>query len=103
GAGDAFVAKLSAAGDALVYSTFLGGKAVDEAHGIAVDGSGQAYVIGRTRSTDFPTFHALQPGVATDPRASAGFDDAFVAKLTAAGDAFVYSTYLGGVRDEDGV
>jgi hypothetical protein len=103
GAGDAFVAKLSAAGDALVYSTFLGGKAVDEAHGIAVDGSGQAYVIGRTRSTDFPTFHALQPGLATDPRASAGFDDAFVAKLTAAGDAFVYSTYLGGVRDEDGV
>jgi len=49
---DAFVAKFSAAG-ALVYSTYLGGSGFDEAHGIAVDASGAAYVTGQTSSVDF--------------------------------------------------
>jgi hypothetical protein len=89
GGGDAFVTKLNAAGNALVYSTYLGGSGADAANGIAVDSSGNAYVTGSTSSTNFPTNGPLQA-------ANGGFSDAFVTKLNAAGNALVYSTYLGG-------
>src|SRR5262249_55749547 len=46
GGGDAFVAKLSASGSALIYSTYLGGDGYDLASAIAIDGSGNAYVTG---------------------------------------------------------
>jgi hypothetical protein len=89
GAGyDAFVTKLNAGGAALVYSTYLGGSSFDEASGIAVDSSGNAYVTGHTESTDFPTKNPLQA-------ANAGLYDAFVTELNATG-SLVYSTYLGG-------
>src|SRR6185295_8448630 len=52
---DAFVAKLNASGSALVYSTYLGGTGDDEARGVAVDSAGNAYVAGKTSSTNFPT------------------------------------------------
>src|SRR5947209_5338677 len=51
----AFVTKLTPAGNALAYSTFLGGTGTDHGLGIAVDGAGSAYVTGDTTSTDFPT------------------------------------------------
>ena len=51
---DAFVAKLNAAGTALIYATFIGGGGADSGRGIAVDASGNAYVTGATDSTDFP-------------------------------------------------
>ncbi len=92
---DAFMTKLNAAGSALVYSTYLGGSGADYAKGIAVDSSGNAYVIGNTYSTDFPTMNPLQA-------ANAGNQDAFVAKLNAAGSALVYSTYLGGSNYDQG-
>jgi hypothetical protein len=88
--GDAFVAKLNAAGSALVYATYLGGSGYETGFGIAVDGGGNAYVTGATDSTDFPTQSALQPAYA------GGAPDGFVAKLNAAGSALLYSTYLGG-------
>src|SRR5204863_14501 len=91
---DAFVTKLNAAGTALLYSTYLGGGNNNEAHGIALDGNGQAYVTGFTTSNDFPT----TPG-AFD-RTHNGNTDAFVTKLNAAGTALVYSTYLGGSGDD---
>ncbi len=87
---DVFVAKLNAAGSALVYSTYLGGSAADEGFDIAVDTSGSAYVMGSTLSPDFPTASPIQPAH------GGGIWDAFVAKLNAAGSALVYSTYLGG-------
>ncbi len=90
GGGDAFVAKLSAVGDALAYATYLGGSSYEQAYGIAVDDSGAAYVTGSTESTNFPTSGAYQGAFA------GGSYDAFVAKLSAAGDALVYATYLGG-------
>lgn len=94
GSGDAFVSKLNAAGTALVYSTYLGGSGTDYGFGIAVDETGNAYVIGQTDSTDFPvTSGAFQTS-------SGGGVDAFVSKLNPEGSALVYSTYLGG-RDED--
>jgi hypothetical protein len=91
---DAFVAKFSADGTKLVYSTFLGGSGDDEATGIAVDSAGDAYVTGSTSSTDFPvTAGAVQA-------ANAGGLDAFVAKLNPAGTALIYATYVGGAQDD---
>jgi hypothetical protein len=90
----AFVSKLNAAGTALVYSTYLGGSSADLAFGVAVDAAGEAYVIGDTASTNFPTANPLQA-------ANGGGTDAFVSKLNAAGTALVYSTYLGGSSNDD--
>ncbi|MCO5971331.1 SBBP repeat-containing protein [Actinoallomurus soli] len=75
------------------YSTYLGGTGYDEGNGIAVDATGNAYVIGDTDSTDFPVNRAFQP------QRRGGFD-AFVTKLDPTGTAALYSTYLGG-RGED--
>jgi len=72
----------------LTYSTYLGGDDGESGSGIAVDGSGCAYITGTTYSTDFPTvnpYQTYEEGVA-----------AFVTKLGSSGDGLVYSTYLGG-------
>ena len=91
---DGFVAKLNAAGTALVYSTYLGGSGFEAASSIAVDSSGNAYITGDTQSSNFP----ISTGV---PQSTfAGVDDAFITKLNAAGSAIVYSTYLGGSSSE---
>jgi hypothetical protein len=95
GSYDAFVTSLSPAGDALIYSTYLGGSSYDKGYGIAVDATGNCYVTGFTDSTDFPTQDPLYPN-------NAGDIDAFVTSLSPAGDAFVYSTYLGGGGDDRG-
>src|SRR6202030_3154406 len=93
---DAFVAKLNPAGTALIYSTMLGGNGNDRAEGIAVDSSGNAYVVGWTNSTDFPTTAgALQTTLS-------GGHDVFVTKVNPSGTALVYSTYLGGSGEEFG-
>jgi hypothetical protein len=95
GISDGFVSKLNATGSALLYSTYLGGSAIDVGYGIAVDGSGNAYVTGKTNSINFPTSSPFQA-------TNSGGDDAFVAKINAAGSALVYSTYLGGGNGEFG-
>ena len=88
---DAFVAKLNASGTALVYSTYLGGGGGDQARAIAIDSAGNAYVTGFTGSTNFPVANPLQAA-----QGAGNTQDAFVTKLNAAGNALVYSTYLGG-------
>jgi hypothetical protein len=90
GGGDAFLAMLNPSGSALVYSSYLGGSGYDVGSSIAVDSAGNAYVIGQTTSTDFPTMNPLQPTY------GGGGRDAFVAKINPSGSALVYSTYLGG-------
>ena len=90
GSYDAFVAKLNAAGSALLYSTYLGGGGNDVGQGIAVDSSGNAYVTGQTSSTNFPTTSGAYQ------TAAPGGGDAFVSKVNATGSVLVYSTYLGG-------
>ena len=93
---DGVVFKLNAQGNALVYSTFLGGEDNDSAEGIAVDLSGNAYVTGGTRSGGFPvTASAFQSF-------RAGDTDAFLTKLNASGSAVLYSTLLGGVGTDRG-
>jgi hypothetical protein len=94
--GDAFLAKLNPAGSALVYSTYLGGNGDDVGSGVAVDSAGHAYVIGKTSSTDFPLANPMQP-------IYGGNSDAFVTKFTPAGSAMIYSTYLGGNAEDDGL
>ena len=92
---DAFIAKINPAGSALVYSTFLGGRLDDSGSDIAIDASGSAYVTGTTASTNFPLLNPIQGS-------NAGSDDVFVTKVNAAGTAFVYSTYLGGINSDSG-
>ena len=95
---DVFITKLSPSGNALSYSTYLGGAGSDRGSGIAVDASGNAYVTGGTGSTDFPTQNPFQETCA------AGFHDcydAFITKLSPSGNALSYSTYLGGENPGD--
>jgi hypothetical protein len=87
------------------YSTFLGGEHGDEAIGghvdpfqaITVNAAGEVYAAGVSNSDDFPTTAGvLQPALKEDL-------DFFIVKLNAAGDALLYSTYIGGTKDEVGV
>ena len=93
--GDAFVTKMNSTGSALIYSTYLGGSnppgpGEDNGQGITVDATGHAYVTGFTEAPDYPvTAGAFQPFFG-------GYKDAFVTKLTPAGNQLVYSTFLGG-------
>ena len=80
----------------LNYATYLGGSGGDVAYGIAVDGSGNAYVAGTTLSTNFPQANAFQNS------SGGGGGDAFVSKLNSTGTKLVYSTYLGGNAQDTG-
>ncbi len=82
------------------YSTYLGGSGdVDFATAVAVDGSGNAYLTGGTNSANFPTFLPFDGTFGGD---QVNYD-AFVTKMNAAGTAMVYSTYLGGTGDDNGL
>ena len=99
GFADAFVTKFNAAGSALVYSTYLGGRGSgdygDTGNAIAVDSSGNAYVTGYTDSPDFPTANPFQ-AVTHCCNGYEYMGDAFVTKFNAAGSALIYSSHLGG-------
>lgn len=92
--GDVFVTKINPAGTAIVYSTYLGGNADEEGLAVAVDASGNAYVTGYTESFNFPVLNAFQ-GIF-----GGGAKDAFVTKIAPAGNALVFSTYIGGTGSE---
>jgi hypothetical protein len=94
--GSCFVSKLNPAGSALLYSTYLGGSADSACSGMTADRTGNVYVVGPTNSTNFPvTGNAFQA-------ANAGGFDVFVAKINPAGNALLYSTYLGGSAFDNG-
>ncbi len=76
----------------LDYSTFAGGSQSDDAFGLAVDAAGNAYIAGRSDSTDFP----LAPGATANTSGNG-----FVIKLNSSGSALIYSTFLGGTRYDD--
>ena len=104
GTQDAFLVKLNAAGNGLVYSTYLGGNANpggatltgEYGYGVAVDSAGSAYVTGLSVSTNFPTVNAYKS------TGGGSFDDVFVTKFSPAGNSLVYSTYLGGDQFDEG-
>ncbi len=91
---DAFVAKLSADGSALVYSTYLGGDLVDRAVDLALDPEGNAVVTGWTNSANFPTTAG-----AFDRTPNGGYET-FVAKLDPSGSRLLYSTLFGGAMTD---
>jgi hypothetical protein len=83
-----FVVKLDETGN-ISFATYLGGSGIDTPTGIAVDNSGNVYLVGVTSSNDFPTLRAHQAALATPP-------DLFIAVLNPTGTGLVYSTYWGG-------
>ena len=96
GSYDIFVTKLNASGSALAYSTFVGGTQVDNGERVAVDASGNAYVMGFSSSLDFPTT------VGAFDRTSNGDFDVTLTKLNPSGSGLIYSTYLGGQGSDTG-
>ncbi|MGH9839380.1 MAG: SBBP repeat-containing protein [Blastocatellia bacterium] len=92
GEADAFVTKVNPAGTEILYSGFIGGAFEDVSHGIAVDGSGNAYVVGNTNSTEASFPEAVGP----DLSFNGGLSDAFVAKINPSGSTLLYCGYIGG-------
>ena len=96
---DAFLVKLDPGGGFIEYGTYLGGSRNDRAQDIAVDSKGQVALAGRTTSLDFPTtegaYQTLYGG-------GAFFGDAFVARFDIAAGQLLFSTFLGGVTDDQG-
>jgi hypothetical protein len=87
---DAFITKLRYDGEAIIYSTYIGGNNYDIGQGIAVDSSADVYVTGSTSSANFPTTaSAFQTTYG-------GNSDAFVSKLDPSGSKLLFSSYLGG-------
>jgi uncharacterized delta-60 repeat protein len=113
---DGFVAKFSPDGSRLEYSTFLGGGQpsafffslanADYPTGIAVDAQGNAYVTGFTYASDFPTtpgaYRTTAPtqDVSCDTMPLGRCAAIFISKLNSTGTALVYSTYIGGSKDQ---
>ena len=94
---EAFVTKLNTTGTSLVYSSYLGGNGFDQGNSIAVDAAGHACVAGATGSTDFPLASPVQTSCASCPTST----DAFLAMVNATATALVFSTYLGGIGDDE--
>jgi len=84
-----YIAKISSSG-VLVWAAYVAGTS-DNAFGnnLAIDKDGNAYLVGSTKATDFPTLNAIQS-------ANHGGSEAFVLEVSSSGNSLVYSTYLGG-------
>ena len=94
---DAFVAKVNAAGTALIYAGFLGGTGNDRGKAIAVDSVGNAYIAGDTTSTQSSFPVTVGPDLTQN-----GGTDAFVAKVNASGTALSYAGFIGGSGSDQG-
>jgi len=91
---DGYAVKINQTGSAIEYGTFLGGSDIEDRISMSIDGSGHVYVIGETRSIDFPvTPEAFDMTFNGDV-------DVFLTKLGQTGSALAYSTYLGGVGED---
>ncbi len=95
---DAFVAKVKADGTGLEYCGYIGGSDVDRGFDIAVDGTGAAYVVGDTYSSETEGFPVL-----VGPDLTHSWHDAFVAKVKADGTGLDYCGYIGGGNGEQGL
>jgi hypothetical protein len=92
---DAFVTKFNTTGTRMLYSTYLGGAGydtcIDGGGGvIAVDRDGNAWVVGETHSSDFPTASAMQTAY------GGGNGDGFISVINPSGSSLLLSTYVGG-------
>jgi len=94
GSMDAFLLKLSAEGDKLNFSTFIGGSRDDWGYGIDVDSSENILISGNTSSPDFPLKNAFDNNFQND--------EAYIMKINPLGDSINFSTFLGGNQVEKG-
>jgi len=94
---DAFVAKVNAAGTALIYAGFIGGTGDDRGKAIAVDSDGNAYIAGDTNSTQISFPVTVGPDLTAN-----GATDAFVAKVNALGTSLSYAGFIGGTGVDQG-
>jgi hypothetical protein len=95
GSSDGFVAKLNAAGSSIAYATYLGGSSSDAASAIAVDSNGNAYVVGETESSNFPTSSGSFQSKFTFKYNAGSEPDGFITELNSTG-AEIYSSFFGG-------
>jgi hypothetical protein len=90
------VTEFSPSGNSLVFSTYLGGSNDEEGNGITLDPSGNIWVTGYTKSSDFPVVSPIQA-------AKGGSADAFISELAPAGTSLLFSTFIGGSKDDLGM
>lgn len=95
GGTDGFLLRITAFGTALPYATYFGGAAFDVATAVAVDGAGEATLVGETWSTTFPTTVG-----SAQTTYGGGFGDGYVLRLGATGTSLDFATYLGGAGDD---
>ena len=95
GRAEAFIVKLNPAGNAIVYSTLVGGSDDDFSKAIMIDSVNSVYITGTTDSNDFPTVNAQDDSYG-------GNSDCFVLKFNEFGDSLLYATYLGGSDADHG-
>jgi hypothetical protein len=102
GFSDAFVAKVNPTGSSLLYCGFIGGSKDDYGYGVAVDGSGNAYVTGKTSSTEATFPVAIGPDLTFNGTGTSDTFDAFVAKVSPSGSSLLYCGYIGGSANDYG-
>jgi hypothetical protein len=96
GAWDAFIAKFSGSNPSLVWSTYFGGSSYDVAYSVAVDGSGNVFVVGYAASTSGFPLRDPGGGAYYQGTYNGGWYDAFIAKFSGSNPSLVWSTYYGG-------
>jgi hypothetical protein len=100
GSDDAFVTEINAAGTAIVFSTYLGGNDPEQGNAIALDGAGDIYVVGIIQGKRLvPDFPGIGPQ-SLQPTYGGGLIDGFVTKINATGTRILYSTFLGGSKED---
>jgi uncharacterized protein (TIGR03437 family) len=86
---DAYAMKLNPSGTSVVWGSYLGGAATDQATAAALDASGNLWVAGTTVSTEFPNAQGWSSG------------NDFIVEFNSAGTALPYSgRYPGGTASE---
>jgi hypothetical protein len=91
---DAFLIKVDPSAASMSYSVYLGGAGIDDGQDIALDASGNVYLVGRTQSSNFPTVGNALP--------KSPSIDTFVAKIDPSASSLLYSTFLGGAQADEG-
>jgi len=88
---DIGLTRFSPDGSTRIYSTYLGGIGNEYPHSIYVNNNGEAVVLGRTSSANFPYIKKFGPG---------GNTDIFVTKLSADGSSLIGSALIGGTGND---